>query len=120
MHELSVAQSLVELVSDELEGQGPVRVTKVHLKLGRLAGVVAPALRSCYAEATAGTMLEGSLLHIEEVVPAVFCARCNAERDLVDIACLRCPACDTPAPEVVRGREMEVVSVEVTDESGVK
>ena len=115
MHELSVAQSLVDLVSEELAGQGPVRVTSVRLKLGPLSGVVAQALRSCYPEAASGTRLDGSVLHIEEVVPAVFCPRCDAERELPDFARLRCPVCDAPTPEVVRGREMEVVSVEVVD-----
>ena len=115
MHELSVAQSLVELVGDELADQGRVRVTSVRLKLGPLSGVVAQALRSCYGEAAAGTLLEGSVLHIEEVAAAVFCARCDAERELADFARLRCPVCGAPTPEVVRGRELEVVSVEVAD-----
>jgi hydrogenase nickel incorporation protein HypA/HybF len=116
MHELSVAHELVDVVSHELAGQGPVRVVAVRLRLGPLSGVVAQALRFAYEAATAGTALEGSALHIEEVKVAVYCPRCAAEREPPDPAHLRCPACDGPA-EVTRGRELEVTSVEVADDA---
>jgi hydrogenase nickel incorporation protein HypA/HybF len=115
MHELSVAQELVALVESQLAGGGPVRVTKVLLRIGPLSGVVSQALRFAYDDAVAGTSLAGSTLQIEEVAPAVFCARCGEERELLSIQRLHCPVCDEPTPEVLRGRELEVVNVEVVD-----
>jgi hydrogenase nickel incorporation protein HypA/HybF len=115
MHELSVAQRLVELVSDELAGEPSLRVRSVRLRLGPLSGVVAEALLFAYDAATAGTALEGSTLEIERVTPAAFCPKCRKERELSNIQRLRCPVCHTPTPEVVRGRELEVLSVEVSD-----
>jgi hydrogenase nickel incorporation protein HypA/HybF len=114
MHELSVARDLVDLVSQELAGRGPVRVVSVRLRLGALSGVVAQALRFAYEGATAGTALEGSMLNIEDVTVAVFCARCAAERDLTDIA-LVCPVCRELTPVVTRGKELEVTSVEIAE-----
>jgi hydrogenase nickel incorporation protein HypA/HybF len=115
MHELSVARDLVDLISHELAGQGPVRVVSVRLRMGRLAGVVAQALRFAYDAATDGTQLDGSTLKIEEVSVGVFCARCDAERELNDVARLICPECGDPTPEVVRGRELEVTSIEIAE-----
>jgi hydrogenase nickel incorporation protein HypA/HybF len=115
MHELSVAQRLVEVVSETLEGTGPVRVRSVRVRLGPLSGVVAQALRFAYDEAAAGSVLEGSALVIEEVRAAVFCPACNAERELESVQWLCCPVCGSATPDVVRGRELEVESVEVED-----
>ena len=115
MHELSVAQRLVELVSAELGEDVAPKVRSVRLRLGPLSGVVAQALLFAYDAATEGTALQGSVLEIEEVTPAVFCAKCGKERELASVQRLRCPVCRSPAPEVVRGRELEVLSVEVFD-----
>jgi hydrogenase nickel incorporation protein HypA/HybF len=115
MHELSVAQHLVELIEHELRDAGRVRVTAVLLRVGPLSGVEPAALRFAYDSATAGTMLAGSTLTIEDVRPAVFCETCSLERQIDSVQRLRCPVCDAPTPNLVRGRELEVVSVEVVD-----
>ena len=115
MHELSVAQRLVELVCDELGDSTSITVRSVLLRLGPLSGVDAQALRFAYDAATAGTLLDRSTLHIESVAPAGYCPTCNTEVELPDFRRLRCPACGTPTPDLVRGLELEVVSVEVVD-----
>jgi hydrogenase nickel incorporation protein HypA/HybF len=67
MHELSIALSIVDGVTEEAgqHGGGPVRA--VHLRLGRLSGIVAEALLFSYEVACEGTALQGSELRIEEV-----------------------------------------------------
>ena len=115
MHELSVAQSLVELVSDAVASEGTARVVAVRLRVGPLSGVVPQAMHFAWDAAAAGTPLEGSALQIEGVTPAAYCPRCGREHDLADVSRLRCPVCDGPTPDVVRGRELEVVSVEVAE-----
>ncbi len=52
MHELSIAQSLVNLAREAIqeafasEGEPPPHVAQVHLRVGRLAGIVQDALIS--------------------------------------------------------------------------
>lgn len=115
MHELSIAIGLVELACEEASRQGNVRVEALHLRLGPLAGVVREALLFSFDVAAAGTAVEGSTLAIEEVPLVVRCPRCEEERVLPSTQSFRCPACGTPTPEVVRGRELELVALEVTD-----
>ncbi len=117
MHELSVAQDMVALIEAQLLAQGDhrVKVTGVHLRIGPLAGVVPQSLRFAYDASVAGTNLAGSTLKIEEVAPTVYCAACDREQFLASISRLRCPVCDAATPEIVHGRELEVVSVEVVD-----
>jgi hydrogenase nickel incorporation protein HypA/HybF len=112
MHELSIALSILEVVEEEAARHGG-RVAAVHLRLGPLSGVVRAALVSAYDLAREDTSLAQAELVIEEVPVAVYCPACDAERAPVSVWELRCAACGAPTPEVVRGRELEVVALEV-------
>ena len=113
MHELSIAVSMVEAVTEEAERQGAERVSAVHLKLGPLSGVVRDALAFSFDVATAGTLLEGARLEVEAVAVIVFCPQCRAEKTLADLQDFRCPDCRTPTPEVRQGRELEITAIEL-------
>jgi hydrogenase nickel incorporation protein HypA/HybF len=115
VHELSIAIGLVELACEEAGRQGDVRVDALHLRLGPLAGVVREALLFSFDLAAAGTMVEGARLAIEDVPLVVRCPRCEQDRELPSVQRFRCPICGTPTPQVVRGKELELVALEVTD-----
>lgn len=112
MHELSIAMSIVEMAQEEAERRG-IQVCAVHLKLGGLSGVVKEALVSSYEMACYGTPLAGSQLVIEEIPIVVFCPNCKAERPLRSMQLFCCSECGTPTGEVVRGKELEIVALEV-------
>lgn len=112
MHELSIAMSIVEMADEEARRRG-VRVNAVHLKLGTLSGVVKEALLFSYDLVCEGTALEGSHLIIEEIPTVVYCPVCEAERKLDSIQRFCCSVCDTPTPEVMQGKELEVVALEI-------
>lgn len=108
MHELSIAESVVEAV---LERTGDRSVTTVRLRVGRLSGVVPDSLRFCFDLATAGTALDGAGLEIEELDGAAHCRDCGRDFSLSDLILL-CP-CGSADVEVRAGRELLVTSVEV-------
>ena len=112
MHELSIAMSIVELAEEESRQHG-VGVRAVHLKLGPLAGVDKRALLSAYEMACERTVLEGSQLIIEDVAIEAYCSRCEAPRTLPSIQWFVCPACGSPVPEVLHGKELEVTALEI-------
>lgn len=121
MHELSIAISLVDLAAEQARQHGGVRVNAIHLKLGPLSGVVKDALLFSYDVASQGTLLEGSQLIVEDVPVKVHCEKCVAERELESIQQLCCPVCGALTPEVVQGRELELVAMEIEetgDEAG--
>jgi hydrogenase nickel incorporation protein HypA/HybF len=115
MHELSIAMSIIEGASQEALNRGGAHVHTVHLKLGPLSGVVKDALLFSYEVASSGTMLEGSRLVIEEVPVVIYCLDCQAERELESIQRFCCPVCGALSSEVVRGRELEFVAMEIED-----
>jgi hydrogenase nickel incorporation protein HypA/HybF len=114
MHELSIAMSIVELAEEEAECRG-VQVKAVHLKLGVLSGVVKEALLSCYEMACEGTALQGSRLLVEDVPVVIFCPRCRAQRPLSSMQLVCCSECGTPCSEIVQGKELEVVALEIQE-----
>jgi hydrogenase nickel incorporation protein HypA/HybF len=115
MHELSIAMSIVEMAQEEADSRGQVQVLAVHLRLGKLSGVVKEALLSSYEMARHATPLEGSQLLIEEVPVEVFCPKCEVPRLVTSIQWFRCPECDTPTPTVLHGKELEVVALEIRE-----
>jgi len=115
MHELSIAMSLIEAACEEASRLGDVHVEALHLRLGALSGVVREALEFSFDLAAAGTAVEGARLQIEEVPVTVLCPRCGEERQLPSLQRFRCPVCDTPTPEVVRGRELELTALEISE-----
>lgn len=116
MHELSIAMSIVEGAAEEASHHPGERVDVVHLQLGQLSGVVREALLFSYELACQGTPVEGSRLEIEEVAASIFCPDCNAEQQLASIQNFCCPVCARPSSEVVGGRELLIVGLELTNE----
>ncbi len=115
MHELSIAMSIIEGATQEARKRGGARVHAVHLKLGPLSGVVKDALLFSYGLACDGTTLEGSQLVIEEVPVTVYCPACDANKTLDSIQRFCCPTCGTLTSEVISGRELELVAIEISD-----
>jgi hydrogenase nickel incorporation protein HypA/HybF len=116
MHELSIAMSLIEIATEEVERLGDVRVDAVHLRLGPLSGVVEDALRFSFDLVADGTSVQGARLEIEHVALSVHCSQCDATRYPVSVQHLRCPVCDTPTPDIVRGKDLELFALEVHDD----
>jgi hydrogenase nickel incorporation protein HypA/HybF len=115
MHELSIAMSIVDLAEEESARLGGARITAVHLRLGLLSGVVKDALLSSFEMACEDTPLAGSRLIVEEVPVLVFCRTCDARRPVHSTQLFCCSECGTPTGEVVQGKELLVVGLEVEE-----
>ena len=113
MHELSIAMSILEFAGAEADRRGGVRVVGIHLKVGPLSGVVKEALLSAFGLAREGDPLEDAQLVIEEVPIVVYCPKCLANRAAMSVQELSCVECGTPSGQVVSGRELEVVALEI-------
>jgi hydrogenase nickel incorporation protein HypA/HybF len=116
MHELSIALSIVDVAQEHLQGQCPCRVETVQLRLGPLSGVVKEALLSAYELATEGSPLAGSTLEIEDVPVEIQCEKCGKPQPVKSVWEMTCAQCGTPSANIVHGRELEVVSMEICDE----
>lgn len=110
MHELAITQSVVEAVTART---GSARVAEVHVRVGRLSGIVPEAMRFCFDLVTDGTPLEGATLEIEQPAGRGRCRRCGDDLELVDLVLL-C-GCGSADVEVLAGRELAVASVQMAE-----
>jgi hydrogenase nickel incorporation protein HypA/HybF len=113
MHELSIAMSILDMAAEEAKRHGAAHVTRIHLRLGPLSGVVKDALVSAYELAREGSALEDAQLIIEDVPVRASCPICRTTRAVASMQELFCAECGTPTPEVVSGRELEVFALEI-------
>ncbi len=115
MHELSIAMSIIELVQEESERRGGLQVSAVHLKLGALSGVVKEALLGSFEIACDDTPFKGARLVVEDVPVLIFCRNCQTQRPIDSMRLFCCAECGTPSAEVIQGKELEVVALEIEE-----
>jgi hydrogenase nickel incorporation protein HypA/HybF len=115
MHELSIAQSMIDMACELATREGAHHIIKLRARIGLLSGVAKTALQFSFDLAAEGTACEGAVLEIEDVPVTVMCPQCNAAQELQVIYCFCCPVCGTPTPQILTGQELEVVSVELAD-----
>jgi hydrogenase nickel incorporation protein HypA/HybF len=113
MHELSIANTLVELVEQQLSSHSDSKVRSVRLLIGALSCVHREALEFSFELVTEGTLLQGAHLEIESVPVTVYCPVCDSVEPLEGIQSFRCPRCQTPTADIRSGRELELHSIEV-------
>jgi hydrogenase nickel incorporation protein HypA/HybF len=115
VHELSIAQSIVEIVEQTASANGSGRVRSIKLRIGELSGVVVDSLDFCFLAITAGTKLEGAHLEIEHVPLTAECRSCR-QTFAVQNNVFLCPFCKSGVCSVVSGRELQVSEIELEDE----
>jgi hydrogenase nickel incorporation protein HypA/HybF len=115
VHELSIASSLVGVVTEALGEVQAAQVAVVNLNVGVLSGVAPEALAFCWEVAARGTALEGARLEIRRVGVEVHCGNCGGTHGLGEPYRFCCPACGWGEVSLLRGKELEVESVELRE-----
>jgi len=112
MHEMSIAQSIVEIVEEILENEPESRLRKVIVEVGELTAVVPESLEFCYQALTAGTKFENSRIVIEKIPVVARCKNCHREFP-TDTVFMLCPHCESNDIEILSGQELQVRELEV-------
>jgi len=112
MHEMSLAESVLQLAEDAARQQNFRVVTAIWLEIGQLAGVEMEALRFCFDAVARGTLAEGARLEIVATPGSGWCARCAASVPMQEIYAA-CPYCGQHPLRVTGGTEMRVRELEV-------
>ena len=114
MHELSIANSILEAVRKERERLNGARVTKVGVRVGELAGVDPNALSFGFEVLVKDTDFEPLPLAIEFVPRRHACSRCRRVFAVVDYR-MDCPACGSKDTHCIGGDELELAYLEVEE-----
>jgi hydrogenase nickel incorporation protein HypA/HybF len=115
MHELSIAEALIDQVRESLEQSGERgRVLRVELSVGRLSGVYAESLRFAFGMLAPDTVVEGAELVIHEPKAVCRCRVCHALVEIDDLV-TECPRCAAGDIVIEGGRDMILQSIEIED-----
>ena len=111
MHELAIAESVIQVASRHADGR---QVTKVYLKVGHLRQVVPSALAFSFELVAQGTPVEGAELALEEIPVTGKCRGCGAESRLESFP-LQCETCGGFDLQILEGEELYVESLELEE-----
>jgi len=115
MHELAIAEHLIELIGKHVRESGGQRAVRVTVQLGEMSGVMADALLFCYELAAKSTCADGSELVIDSVPAVIECRSCQARTCPVEFSML-CPECGGSDTELVQGRDLLLREIEVIND----
>lgn len=118
MHEMGIALQIIDIATASIPRETrAVKVERVNLKIGKLSAVVPDSLRFCFEIASRDTPLAGADLAIEETPVLARCKTC-AERWTIDEPVFICRACGGGELEILSGRELDIVSIEIAEGDG--
>jgi hydrogenase nickel incorporation protein HypA/HybF len=107
MHEMSLAESIRDLIGAQADKAHFDRVRTVELEIGKLAAVDAQALRFALEIVLRGTSAHGAELVIAEPAGQAWCMHC-AQTVQLDRRGDACPACGGYQLAVTGGDQMRV------------
>ena len=116
MHELSIAQSIMEIVLSEAEKTRARKVVNVTIKVGELAGVLPDSLTFCFNLLAQSTIAEHASLTIEKVPIKGYCSLCSREFVITENL-YHCTTCGNARIELTSGRELQIDHLEIEDEA---
>lgn len=111
MHELAVAQSILEIILEEGQRHNLTKISAVRLQIGTLTAIVPEALSFCFDLISQETLAAGITLKIETLPVVARCLSCN-EIFKIENQVYLCPRCGDSALELISGRELTVVALE--------
>lgn len=113
MHELAIAQSIVEVVETHAAERNATRVKSVRLKIGDASGIVADSLTFSFEMLTSlDPNLAGAQLLIDRVPHLARCPHCTKEFTVMNFVA-QCPTCGEWSDEIVSGTELQIVEMEI-------
>jgi hydrogenase nickel incorporation protein HypA/HybF len=112
MHELSVTQSVLEIVLRHADQADARRVTQIDLVIGDFSSIVDDSVQFYFDIVSQDTIAQGAQLVFHRVPGELRCWDCQATfapdgRNYV------CPSCGSLRVQVIAGREFRVESIEV-------
>ncbi len=112
MHEMSLCESILDLLKDQAARDHFSRVKRVRVDVGALSCVEPEALKFGFDVVMKGSLAEGAALEISRPPAEALCLSC-LETALVGERFGTCPHCGSEALHVTGGEELKIRELEV-------
>jgi hydrogenase nickel incorporation protein HypA/HybF len=111
MHELALAEGILQLIEVAARDQGFTKVRTVRLEIGKLSSVERAAIRFCFDAVTRDSIAAGATLEIAETPGQGWCGQCALTVPM-QVLYDSCPHCGSYL-KITGGTELRVKELEV-------
>ncbi len=111
MHELGVANEILDAAIEEADRHAANKVTSIRLRVGVLRAIEPENLSFLFEHLARGTPAEGARLEIVEEPIRVECAACGSSE--VRTFTLECPRCKGAGVSVTGGDSLSILSLDI-------
>ena len=115
MHELSLAQNIIDSIHDHVDHKRIPRVSKIVMEIGAASGVVSESLRFAFEAIVQDTPLRNAALESVIIPFKVQCNECGKESEN-DSGYMTCGVCDSANVKILSGTDMILKQIELNDE----
>ena len=121
MHELAIAESIVDIVLKAKVDKQLDSIRAVGVRIGVMTDIVPEALEFGFNVIVKDTALDDCCLKIERVPVRGTCLACRQPIEVADFVFI-CPHCASRDLEVTQGQELDIAFLEIddADEASVK
>lgn len=122
MHELSMAQGIINAVIETAETNNATEVTEVIIEIGRLAMINPEQLRFMLDVLVENTIVENAEIKIDEIPVEIECPECGykgeANLDNLDhyAPMVECPKCENKRIAILNGKDCIVKNIVIEQE----
>ena len=109
---MQIVEIAASSIPDDMES---ALVERVNLKIGKMTAVVPESLRFCFEIVARDTPVSGAVLNIEEIPVVARCEKCNIKWTVTG-AVFTCKECKNSTVDIISGRELDIVSIEIQDD----
>ena len=122
MHQLSMAQGILNAVLETAEANDAIKVTDMVIEIGKLAMLNPEQLKFMLGVLCKDTIAENAEIVIEDIDVEIKCYNCDFE-GIADIddsdhyaPMILCPKCESHRVEVLNGRDVTVKNISIERE----
>lgn len=117
MHELTIAENIIKVISDRIAGTAVTSVSVIHVSIGVFSGVEKDSLTSAFSVLPRNRVFRDTTLIVEEPQLVVHCDSCQSDTTVLEGLSLHCGTCGSSMTNIVSGKEMMIERIECTYET---
>jgi hydrogenase nickel incorporation protein HypA/HybF len=115
MHELSIAENIIEIIENTVKENSADKVTLVEIEIGEMSGVLIDSLKLALEISVKGTVIENTEVKIYEIGGETQCNSCNNIFPIHDLY-TPCPECESYDNKIIKGNEMKIKSITLEED----
>ena len=112
MHEMSLAQNILDIVLNTARQNDVTKVLGITIRAGELRGIVPEQLEFCFGFIAQDSIAEGANLKVNTLAVKARCKSCHRAFFVKEFHFI-CPACEGTDLETLQGLELLVEHIEV-------